>query len=406
MEVEKYDEIYLIVMDAVSAESTPFASDFDNMPFLLEKSRNGFIATNCYSSSPWTVPSHASIFSGLDPNEHGVSTANKFFDKKSFVEDLSNRGFETNCFSANPLVSEDLGFDKGFENIIVGDDLKFEANNLSFLQDKDLSGKKRYLFSLKELVKNFSFSSARGAFNLLRKRSSSHDLKSKYIVNLVTKNQTTEEKQFFYLNLMDAHAPYNVPDKFFDPTSYQKDIREKVSDKFLTDGFRWTEEFDAFEISEVQKLYRDSIEYLDDMIKTLYSCVEDEDKKQLFIVTSDHGELIKHDDMDIWAHQLGIWKRTVHVPLVIFGDDVDKMEKNDLIGLKEIKDLLTTDKELDELGSNSIEMSYKGLYQMREEFDNLSEQERKLFRNSSKGLAMSEKLYVENSQIEDEEWDL
>ena len=304
MKITEYDEIYLIVMDTVSAESTPFASNFENMPFLSNMGNRGFLAKNCYSNSPWTLPSHASIFSGLDPKEHGVSTKNKIFDQKSFVEVLSEQGFETHGFSANPLISNELGFGKGFKNLINGENLKFAANNVSYLENKDFSNRNKYLVTLKELMKNLSFSSAKGLFNLFKNKFSTHDLKSEYIIDLVNKNRSNNSKQFFYLNLMDAHAPYNVPNQLLDTGKYTGDIREKVSEEFLTEGFRWTKDFDKFKASEVQKLYRDSIRYLDKVIKSIYDSVEQRDRKQLFIVTSDHGEMIKHDDTDIWAHQL------------------------------------------------------------------------------------------------------
>ncbi len=67
--------------------------------------------------APWTLPSHASLFTGLAPVEHGVHWAHKRLDPPftTLAEILGEAGFCTRGLSANPIVSELTGLDQGFE---------------------------------------------------------------------------------------------------------------------------------------------------------------------------------------------------------------------------------------------------------------------------------------------------
>ena len=43
-------------------------------PRLEELARQATVYTNARSTAPWTLPSHASLFTGLYPHEHGAHT--------------------------------------------------------------------------------------------------------------------------------------------------------------------------------------------------------------------------------------------------------------------------------------------------------------------------------------------
>lgn len=79
------------------------------------------------SAAPWTVPSVASIFTGLYPNQHGAGRfselpANLNQEVPSGIapsvptltEQLAEEGFETIGFTAHPWFTLDYGLDRGF----------------------------------------------------------------------------------------------------------------------------------------------------------------------------------------------------------------------------------------------------------------------------------------------------
>jgi arylsulfatase A-like enzyme len=82
------------------------------------------IFRQAFSPAPWTVPSVTSIFTGLLPPRHrvdatGAALAGAF---EVLPEVLARSGWHTAGFSLNPHVSREAGFDQGFQHFrdVVG----------------------------------------------------------------------------------------------------------------------------------------------------------------------------------------------------------------------------------------------------------------------------------------------
>jgi arylsulfatase A-like enzyme len=72
--------------------------------------------TRAYSTASWTLPAHASIFTGLYPDRHGiVDSGSALGDTSTFVERLHDHGYETVGFTGGGFVGPDYGFTRGFE---------------------------------------------------------------------------------------------------------------------------------------------------------------------------------------------------------------------------------------------------------------------------------------------------
>ena len=82
---------------------------------------------NAYSTSPWTLPSHISLFTGLYPSEHGIheSADSELIDifedsvkySGKYITDIaSKQGYKTIGFSANLMLSELTGFNLKFDH--------------------------------------------------------------------------------------------------------------------------------------------------------------------------------------------------------------------------------------------------------------------------------------------------
>jgi arylsulfatase A-like enzyme len=73
---------------------------------------------DAYTTSSWTWPSTASLFTSLPPDAHGVkSNASCTLDQSltTIAEVLQDRGYTTAAFVGNPIVSSTRYFDQGFE---------------------------------------------------------------------------------------------------------------------------------------------------------------------------------------------------------------------------------------------------------------------------------------------------
>lgn len=74
---------------------------------------------NCIAPASWTLPSHASMFTGLDQSEHGCHETKliKSLDiekirltKRTVLDDLKGIGYSTYGISANPYIHPVYGF--------------------------------------------------------------------------------------------------------------------------------------------------------------------------------------------------------------------------------------------------------------------------------------------------------
>ncbi len=132
--------VLFVVLDTVRASSTSLCgAERPTTPFLEELAAAG-ASTSCEGRTPssWTVPSHASFFTGKQVHEHGVfrdgeSVRPLTADQVTLAERFQQRGYRTVCISANSLVSETVGLTQGCDVVRPGQRNLSGDEVLSFL---------------------------------------------------------------------------------------------------------------------------------------------------------------------------------------------------------------------------------------------------------------------------------
>ena len=96
-------------------------------PNIDKIAENGVIFSHAYSPCPWTLPTHASIFTGYYPTSVGLNYVPELDDlrekgliatatiKKPLAEFLKEKGYDTWAFAGGGFVSKTFGFDRGFD---------------------------------------------------------------------------------------------------------------------------------------------------------------------------------------------------------------------------------------------------------------------------------------------------
>jgi arylsulfatase A-like enzyme len=111
--------ILVVVFDCGRADDFPGGRHgVTTMPFADRLRRESLWFPQAVSPAPWTVPSHASLFTGLYPWEHGAHAkgALKLHEGVARLPAwLRAHGYRTFSLSANHLISPDLGFTEGFD---------------------------------------------------------------------------------------------------------------------------------------------------------------------------------------------------------------------------------------------------------------------------------------------------
>ncbi len=89
----------------------------ETTPFLDKVAREGVRFTQAVSTAPWTLPSHASLLTGLFASTHGATDENRMLgpQHRRLPEYLKEAGYRTAAFCTNPWVSPETGFGRGFD---------------------------------------------------------------------------------------------------------------------------------------------------------------------------------------------------------------------------------------------------------------------------------------------------
>ena len=108
----------LMILDCTRADHVScYGYDRPTTPFLDSLAAEGTRFQNMVSSAPWTLPSHASLFTGTYSATHGATDEHRYLnsDFPTIAELLRDAGYATGAFCGNPWVSPETGFGRGVD---------------------------------------------------------------------------------------------------------------------------------------------------------------------------------------------------------------------------------------------------------------------------------------------------
>ena len=321
--------VALVVLDTLRYDA--FREHFDWL--------SGARFENAWAPSHWTVPVHASLFAGKYPSELGVHVDNQALDcpEPVLAEQLHDAGYTTRAFACNIILAKPFNFHRGFEEYTGT--WKFRALNgdvfdwENFWDEAHEDGPKPYLRAIRDCVvgKYDTWPSlkqgARTALRGLSGEPSFEEDGSQKALEYV-RGTNVGEREFLYVNLMDAHMPY-VPPEEYRTTDTDEPLRELTEFNGLVATARGGPDTDA---ELLRRAYRDSVRYLSDVYRRMYEELEAD--FDVVITLSDHGELF--GEHGAWQHAYGVYPELTHVPLVISGDGIDDETYTETVSLLDI----------------------------------------------------------------------
>lgn len=111
-------DVLFIVMDTVRAKSvSAYGYERQTTPVFDALAKDGLLFENANSAATWSLPAHASLFTGHFPSSHQAHDETRYLDDKlpTLAQTMSTHGWETRCFTANPYINETFGLVRGFE---------------------------------------------------------------------------------------------------------------------------------------------------------------------------------------------------------------------------------------------------------------------------------------------------
>jgi arylsulfatase A-like enzyme len=297
--------ILLIVLDTVRADHLDlFGYERQTMPnlrrFALKEAQS---YTRTYSTGSWTLPSHASMFTGLYPSAHGghypfVSDKNPEYlaysireDVPTLAEFLSRAGYQTAGIAANFGMLSQFGFQRGFQQYTTAPGAAFFAERLLWLYRAHLRE-----WSVGEILRGRLPASLQGRSRMFSMREPFYRRASE--INTLARQWLRRHGSgspfFLFLNYMDAHDPYSpVPQ---DDERFAKRPAGEEWFGFPTERYfasvRGAAKFSDEEIEFLKGQYDASLVSLDrelgrflDYLKTAGYF-----DNTLIFITTDHGE--------------------------------------------------------------------------------------------------------------------
>lgn len=356
--------VVFIVLDTVRKDRiSVYDSSVDFTENLESFAEEATVFEDAVSQAPWTLPSHASMFTGTYPWEHEATQKQLYLDtdKELLAERFKEEGYSTACFTSNTWVSPYTGMTKGFDHI---------NNFFAALPSSLMSTKTEKLWR--------TLNHGRGEWFMEKIMKLGEKLHWGFENNSKTPKAITkaenfvkdsEDDFFLFLNFMDAHLPYTPPEEYREKHAPNVDMTEICQKAHNHNAGIEEADFDAS-----SKLYNAEIDYMDDQLGELFEFFNEEGLEQdtIFIVVSDHGENIGEQDM--FGHQFSVSEQLVSVPLMIKAPEMEDESIDQQFELRELYNLVPGLAGIQEMPDIGSEYAYGGYQYPRLDLKNIPEE--------------------------------
>ncbi|MDP7062017.1 MAG: sulfatase [Planctomycetota bacterium] len=296
--------VILISIDSLRADfvsvyghKPKFAPDVPTMPFLQELADgDGVVFEHASAPSPWTLPSHMTLLTAMNPVEHGVRS--RKFSLSKDIDLVSDRfkqaGYKTGGFFSAPFLHPAWGFGRGFDVYVPSADYlgTIDAGNAL-----SAAGKSEEVVEIHHQSHTDKETGAQVVDRAL---------------TWLESEKNYEAPFFLFLHFWDPHYDYFPPAEYaemFHP-GYDGDI---VGDELM----QLDRPISPDEMDHLKALYEAEIRYTDDQIRRLFARMEElgVGDDVIVAVVSDHGdEFEEHGNR---GHHLTLLEEVMHVPMVI-----------------------------------------------------------------------------------------
>jgi uncharacterized sulfatase len=307
-------------------------------------SKEGARFDSAVSPAQWTIPSHASMFTGLYPSAHQVTQSSHTLsrDQPHIAELLRSAGYQTVGFCNNPLVGIiDNGFKRGFDVFYnyggAIPSMPKDATKLPWPLNRLLETYTQFLRRISYPIQNF-FGSSDMAFRISlnafltpiwSKLANFKGQNARSVADLVRWLKRREAKKdarplFLFVNLMETHLPFWPPGEFVDMTApYMRADKEArdILRRWNREAYRWAaplaEPLGDLEGRVLSDMYDAEVAYQDDYLGELFGILRERENAEntLTIVVSDHGDGL--GEHGYFGHAFVAYQELVHVPLIL-----------------------------------------------------------------------------------------
>lgn len=338
-------DIIFIVLDTQRADRLGcYGHDRPTSPNLDRFAERSILFEQAVSPAQWTIPSHASMFTGLYPTTHGVTQSSQGLspNRPHIAEVLQSAGYETVGFCNNPLVGIlNNGFKRGFETFYnyggAIPSLPRHSSTLPTPLNYLAEGYTQFLRRISYPIQNF-FGQSDLAFRVSlnawltpvwSRLANFKGQNPRSVKDLVWFLEQREQEQsgqplFLFLNLMETHLPFWPPGEYIDrmaPYLHRSKEARTIMRSWNREAYRWAaplrEPLGELESRVLNDLYDAEVAFQDDYLGRLLDYLGRRGNAQntLTIIVADHGDGL--GDHGYFGHAFVAYEELVHVPLIV-----------------------------------------------------------------------------------------
>ena len=311
--------VLCVVLDTARADALePYGAPSGSTPTIADLAARGTSLPEAFAAACWTLPSHASMFTGLLPRAaglarapggkpHGARPVLESHRDRLLPEVLRRAGYRTAAVSSNLWITERSGFATGFDEFVM-----VETGRQAVLHRSDRRSRMRW------------------ALEGVRARADDGAAEAERVLGRMV-DERPEQPCFWFVNLTECHSPYLPPRPYNDLPPLDRLRAAEEARRHLTLDAIWRACAGGFDVPDealerMRHLYGRSVRALDDWLGRVLEHFEQAGilDDTLVIVTSDHGE--NFGEAGLLAHAFSLDDRLIRVPLVLAGPGAEPRE--------------------------------------------------------------------------------
>lgn len=291
--------VILISIDSLRPDHLGcYGYDRPTSPTIDRIATEGVLFETALSSTSWTLPAHAALFTALPDRVHGCTDDQKWLDGSRFTvaEAFREAGYRTAGFFSGPYLHPSFGFAQGFE---------------SYHDCTSYSGKSI------ELAKGEALVASNGQLSQDLMHLSHEDITNPIVLAEVKRWLAARPRGpfFLFIHLWDVHYDYVAPppyDTMFDP-GYEG----PVDGRNLLRATRKPEGWTDADVRHLKALYDGEIRYTDDTLGSILAEVAKGglEDSTIVAVLSDHGEAFY--EHGLFGHRWTLHEEELRIPFVL-----------------------------------------------------------------------------------------
>lgn len=279
--------VVLVFLDTLRADDS-LGSNSPSMPNLARFAGTATTFTSAWSPASWTIPAHLAILTGANWWRVPVDRSGMFqYDGPRLAQQFRIRGYDTAAIFANPLLSREAGFSKGFDEFTTSRNSGVCHSGIGELMYRILlnDGPRMPLcgwFTASEVT--------------ARAR--------RYI-------RRAHRPYMLAVNYLDTHDPYYVPPECRE-AGYEA-VRRANREELLT-ASPGTNPPSGSVVSRAHAQYRAAMSCMD---RSLGALLDDagRDPNTVIAIVGDHGE--EFLDHGRGGHGFSVYRESTQVPLIL-----------------------------------------------------------------------------------------